>query len=245
MLRTLFFGLFFYSYLIKIIPDYLKIKKLELSGNKDVHIDAIRKSTYAWGNALLKRAHVQLNIKGEENIPSGPVLFVSNHQSNFDIPIFFAAINKQFGFVAKSNLDGIPLFSKWIERIKSVYIDRGDARQSLKAIQEGIVLLKNGYSLVIFPEGTRSRSSQMADFKKGSLRLATKSKVPVVPITINGSYKIFEEKKRIQSGTVDFVIHKPIETKDLSKEEANNLSENVENIISNTLNDLTNKEQAI
>ena len=83
----------------------------------------------------------------------------------------------------------------------------------------------------------------MAEFKKGSLRLATKSKVPVVPVTINGSYNVFEKNNRIQSADVDFIVHKPIETKDLSKEEANNLSETVQNIISSSLNDLLTKAQ--
>ncbi|MCG8484289.1 MAG: 1-acyl-sn-glycerol-3-phosphate acyltransferase [Clostridia bacterium] len=243
MIKTIGYGIFFYLYLFRIIPHYFKIKKLELQGDKEKHIEAIRNITFKWGNVLLKMAKVKLNIKGLENIPSGPVLFVSNHQSNFDIPIYFAALDKQFGFIAKSDLSKIPLFNKWIAIIKSVYIDRGDARQSLKAIQEGIDLLKTGYSLVIFPEGTRSKSSKMSEFKKGSLRLATKSKVPVVPITLNGSYKILEENNRIQSASVDFIIHKPIETKNLSKEEANNLSETVYNIISNTLNDLLKEKQ--
>lgn len=238
MIKTIFYGIFFYFYLFRITPHYFKVKKLERQGNTEQHIESIRNITYKWGNVLIKRANVNLKIQGLENIPSGPVLFVSNHQSNFDIPIFFASIHKQFGFIAKSDLGGIPLFSKWIEAIQSVYIDRGDARQSLKAIQEGIGLLKKGYSLVIFPEGTRSKSSQMGDFKKGSLRLATKSKVPVVPITINGSYNVFEKNKRIQSADVDFIIHQPIETKDLSKEEGNNLSETVEKIINSSLNDL-------
>lgn len=241
MLKSIAYGIFFYSYLLKIMPTYYKIKKLEKSGNKEEHIEAIRKITYTWGNALVKKANVKLNIQGLENIPSGPVLFVSNHQSYFDIPIFFASVDKQFGFIAKSDLDRIPIFNKWIERIMSIYIDRGDARQSLKAIQEGVELLKTGYSLVIFPEGTRSKSTNMAEFKKGSLRLATKSKVPVVPVTLNGSYNVFEKNKRIQSAHVDFIVHQPIETKDLSKEEANNLSETVQNIISNSLNDLLTK----
>lgn len=240
MFKSLLYGLFFYLYLLKISPYYFKIKKLKAQGDKELHIEAIRKITYKWGNALIKRAGVKLNIKGLENIPHGPVLFVSNHQSYFDIPVFFAAINKQFGFIAKSDLDKIPVFNKWIEIIQSVYIDRGDARQSLKAIQDGIDLLKNGYSLVIFPEGTRSKCNRISEFKKGSLRLATKSGVPVVPITINGSYKIFEETNRIQSAEVDFIIHQPIMTENLSKDEANNLTETVQIIISNTLEKLTN-----
>jgi len=180
-------------------------------------------------------------MTGIEKVPTGAVLFVSNHQSLFDIPIFFSTLNKQMGFVAKSDLERLPIFNKWIALIKSVFIDREDPRQSLKAIQQGISLLKDGYSLVIFPEGTRSKCDEMSDFKKGSLRLAIKSEVPIVPITISGSYKLFELNKRVASGKVDFIIHDPIKTQGLSKEEANNLSEKVQSIIGDTLDKLQTK----
>ncbi len=238
MVKTLSFGIYFYWYLFKITPVYLKIKKLESQGKKEAHIDEIRKISCKWGKALLKKAKVTLNISGTEKIPEGAALFVSNHQSYFDIPIFFAALDKQVGFVAKSDLDRIPIFNKWIAIIKSVFIDRGDTRQSLMAIQEGIRLLKNGYSLVIFPEGTRSKCDKIADFKKGSLRLAVKSGVPVVPVTINGSYKLFERSNRILPGKVDFIIHDPIETQNLSKEETNNLNDTVRTIINSKLDEL-------
>jgi len=238
VVKTLSFGIYFYWYLFKITPTYLRIKKLESQGKKEAHIEEIRKISYKWGNALLKQAKITLNISGKEKVPEGAVLFVSNHQSYFDIPIFFAALDKQVGFVAKSDLDRIPIFNKWIAIIKSVFIDRGDTRQSLMAIQEGIKLLKNGYSLVIFPEGTRSKCDKISDFKKGSLRLAVKSGVPVVPVTINGSYKLFEESNRISSGKVDFFIHEPIETKNLSKEETNRLNDTVQIVISKKLEEL-------
>lgn len=236
LFRTLMYGIFFYLYLFKITPIYFKIKKLEKTGDTKAHMDEIRKITYRWGHALLKRAKVELKVSGTEKIPEGPVLFVSNHQSYFDIPVFFASVNKQFGFVAKSDLYKIPVFSKWIEVIQSVEIDRGDARQSLKAIEEGILLLEKGYSLVIFPEGTRSRSSKMQEFKKGSLRLATKPGIPIVPVTISGTYKLFEEKMRIEPGAVSFTVHDPIDTKSLTKEEINELTDKVRSIIENGLN---------
>lgn len=235
MLRGLSFGIYFYWYLFKITPIYFNIKKLKKLGDKEAHIDAIRQISHRWGKALLKNAKVSLTVKGAENIPDGPVLFVSNHQSNFDIPIFFAALDKQIGFIAKKELNKVPIFNKWIKVIESVFIDRDDARQSLMAIQDGIDLLKNGYSLVIFPEGTRGKDGVMQDFKKGSLRLAIKSNVPVVPVTLKDSYKLFEENKRLTPGHVDFIIHEPIRTNELSKEEANNLAEKVHDIIESAL----------
>lgn len=236
MLKTLWFGLFFYLYLFKITPDYIKIKKLEAQDNRALHIESIRNISHKWGKALLRNAGARLNVSGTENIPNGPVLFVSNHQSYFDIPIFFAAIDKQIGFIAKSELSKIPIFSKWIILIQSIFIERDDPRQSLRAIQKGVSLLKDGYSLVVFPEGTRSKGNEMSEFKKGSLRLAVKSKVPIVPVTINGSYRLFESKGRITPGEVDFMIHPPILTDNLSKEEATHLTERVQKEIVNKLN---------
>ena len=86
--------------------------------------------------------------------------------------------------MAKRSLGRIPVFGEWIRDIRSVFIDRDDARSSLKTMEEGIDLLKKGFSLVIYPEGTRSRGPELGEFKKGSLRLATKSGVPVVPVTL-------------------------------------------------------------
>jgi len=193
----------------------------------------ILNATTCWGGRLVEHFDIKLNIEGLENIPDGAVLFVSNHQGYSDILAFCAAIKtKQIGFVAKQVLSKVPFYGKWILRIRSIMIEREDARSTVKVINEGIKLLKEGFSLVIFPEGTRSLGDEMADFKKGSLKLATKAEVPVVPVTLSGSWKIFEEKGYIQKGVpVRVFIHPPIITKNLSRTEGNELAENVENIV--------------
>jgi 1-acyl-sn-glycerol-3-phosphate acyltransferase len=203
-----------------------------LSERKD-----IRKAEDLFGDFLVKKAGIRLETNGQENVPEGPVVFVSNHQSYWDIPIFFAAVkSKPFGFVAKASLRKIPGFGNWIKDVRSVFIQREDARAALRAIDEGIGLLQQGFSLVIFPEGTRSRSGKMREFKKGSLRLATKAGVPVVPVTLDGTYRAFEETGKISPATIRVIIHKAIETKELSKREAGELAEVVEQIIGKQLN---------
>ena len=103
------------------------------------------------------------HVYGEENIPSeGPVCYVSNHQGYCDIPCYFTALRKiQFGFVAKDDLEKVPKYGDWIKRVRSSMIKRGDPRASLKAILEGIEYIEQGFSMLIFPEGTRAMCSAM------------------------------------------------------------------------------------
>jgi 1-acyl-sn-glycerol-3-phosphate acyltransferase len=200
----------------------------------------ILKAASMWGQRVCKKLSVDLRVEGESKLPEGPVVLVSNHESYGDIPIFFAAIpNKQFGFVAKSDLLKLPLYGKWISEIHSVFLEREDVRSSLRTIDEGIALIEKGFSLAIFPEGTRSKGRPMAAFKKGSLRLATKPGVPIVPVTIKGSWRILEETGTMKKNqTVRLFIHPPIETANLSRQEIHNLSERVENIIRDKLREL-------
>ena len=226
-------GIWFYYDVRKIKKNRIAVMRERANGDFEKERIEIIKTGASWGKSVTKKFKVDLHVEGIENIPEGSVLFASNHQGYMDIPVFFSAIdNKQFGFVAKDGLSKIPVFSEVMKEVRSIFIKRDDPRASLKTINEGVELLKNGFSLAIFPEGTRSKSSKTGEFKKGSLRLATKSKVPVVPVSIGNSYKVFEEKGRfVKNVKINFVIHRPIETKDLDKKGINDLYETVENVI--------------
>ncbi|HHU16775.1 MAG: lysophospholipid acyltransferase family protein [Anaerovoracaceae bacterium] len=244
ILKNISFGAWMYFNLRHLRSFHYNIKEFRDSGNLEKEREQILISTSTWGRGLMKKYKINLNVMGIENIPDGPVLFVSNHQGYADIPVYCAAITeKQIGFVAKSSLKKIPVFGEWIRDIRSIFIEREDPRSSLKTIEEGIALLNQGFSLVIFPEGTRSKGGQMGEFKKGSLRLATKPGIPVVPVTLNGTYRVYEELGYVQSGvSVDFFIHPAIETKTLLKSEANNLAEKVEKIVKTKLIELQENE---
>jgi len=197
----------------------------------------ILKASSFWANRICKKLDVKIIVEGEQNFPEGPLVIVSNHQSYADIPIILASIpSRQIGFVAKQSLRNMPFYGKWIEEIRSIFLKRDDVKSSLKSIEEGITLLKNGFSLAIFPEGTRSKGDQMGAFKKGGLRLATKSGAPIVPISLSGSWKIMEATgKATKHVSVRLFIHDPIHTAGLSKQEINDLSNKVESIISRKL----------
>ena len=189
-----------------------------------------------WGKLLFKTTKSTVEVIGSENIPKDEtLLIVSNHQSYMDIPALLGYLDIRFGFIAKKELGKIPIFSRWMRYFKCVFIDRGDPRKSLEAIQQSINNIKSGYSQLIFPEGTRSKSNEMAEFKTGSLRIATKTNAVILPVTIDGTYRILGEKLKINKTHIRLIIHKPIITKNLNEETKKNLAINVHDIIKSGL----------
>ncbi|MCT8977451.1 1-acyl-sn-glycerol-3-phosphate acyltransferase [Clostridium sp. CX1] len=186
-------------------------------------------------NHVLKKSKTTTLIEGKENIPEGPCLFVSNHQAIFDAFLLLAGIDKLSGFIAKKEIEKIPLIGSWLKQIDSVYIDRQNIREGMKAINQGVENLKKGWSMIIFPEGTRSLKSEMGEFKKGSMKLALKAKVPIVPITIDGTYRVLEVGNQVRGHSVKMMIHKPIYLENLSEEDKKNLAEILHDIIESGL----------
>lgn len=222
--------------LVAFIPKEKEAQKLLAEGKIDEMNNIVCLGTRTISQKLIKLSDSTVNVHGLENIPEGPVLFVSNHQSNMDIAIICGFIDKPKGFIAKKELKKLPLINKWITLAGSIYLDRENPRKSMEGILEGIKTLKNGHSLVVFPEGTRSRGDKMGEFKSGSFKLATKSKVPIVPLTIDGTYRVMEANKiLIKPSNINFYVHKPIYTDKLSKEEIAKLPETVEHIIRSKL----------
>ena len=128
----------------------------------------ILESTSTWGKLLCSKLGVEIEVEGREYLPkSGPVVYVSNHQSYADIIVHCAVLDTvQFGFIAKQNLADIPLYGQCIKDIRSVMMNRDDARESLKAIMEAIDLIKKGFSILIFPEGTRRQGTRNGAFQE-------------------------------------------------------------------------------
>ena len=211
MIRTIIWVIYLALYLIYSLPTLWKMKRID----KSMHVEERDQLSGAlpkrWSRSLVKLAGAKVNVEGLENVPKqGAVLFVSNHQGDFDIPILLGYIDKPKGFISKEEVKKVPIVGQWMTVINCVFMQRKDRRQSLQAIEEGAKMLQEGHSLVIFPEGTRSKGKEMGRFKAGSFRLALQSGVPIVPISINGSYQLFEEKKLIRPGAVDLKIAAPI-----------------------------------
>ena len=173
-----------------------------------------------WARALLRAAGVTVRTDGLENVEAGePVILVSNHQSNFDIFSLFLALPVSIRFVAKSELAQIPVLAHAMRAAGHVFIDRTDRRGSAGAMRlAGDRLRSEKLCLGLFPEGTRSRDGQLGRFKKGSFVLAIETQLPIVPIAVDGGWRL-AGRGRIRPGEVRIRVGKPIPTAGKSTED--------------------------
>ena len=155
-----------------------------------------------------------MEVTGTENVPTeGPVIYMSNHQGNFDILSLFMAIPRQFSWIAKEELFAIPVFGHSMRRAGYVPLDRSDGRRAFRSIEAAAAMIKSGKSVVIFPEGTRTIDGNLLPFKRGGFLLAAKAGVPIVPLTINDSGKVNPCKRlEIYPGTITIRFSEPIVT---------------------------------
>ena len=237
MIRAIIWFAYFWSYLFYTAFILIKVKALDKQ-NKLVQRDELTHETARkWAKAIVGFSGSSIKVIGQENIPKdGGVLFVANHQSNFDIPILIGFVTRPKGFIAKLELMKVPVFSSWMKYIGCIFIDRGDVRQSLKAIKEGAERLVEGHALVIFPEGTRSKDGIVGEFKPGSLKLAMKSKVPIIPVTIKGSMNMMpKDKFVVRPSKVEVIISPPIIIDEIYEKDSSKITEKVRNIIIDNL----------
>lgn len=234
MLRTIIWFIFFWVKLVIYLPSYFKAKRME---------DPIKRSIYAdekareWMGDLLKLAGCKVTVEGLDNVPKDrAVLYIANHQSNFDIPLMITQLPGKKGFIAKIETLKMPIVSDWMKFMHCVFMDRSDIRKQVKSISEGVGILKSGHSMVLFPEGTRSPDGKLLEFKPGGMKLATKSGVPIIPVTIDGSMNLMKKGTfKITPAEVIIRIFKPIEMTEEMNRETVKLAEDVKAIISASL----------
>lgn len=189
-----------------------------------------------WAKMVLKTTGSTIKVEGLENIPNEKGLcFIGNHQSAIDILIVISVLPVTVGYVAKKQLLYYPFLNLWIVALRSVYIDRGKIKKALRSIEKGVEFIKKGNSMIIFPEGTRSKSDSMGVFKNGSIKLATKAGATIVPVTISGSWHAWEEDLRIGPADIKFTIHEAIPTRNMPAEERKALGGRLSEIIRESL----------
>lgn len=185
---------------------------------------------------ILWLAGVKVTVIGEENVPKDqPVLYIGNHRSFFDILLTYTRCPGLTGYIAKAEMEKIPLLSNWMRYLHCLFLDRKDIKKGLQTIKEGIEKIKSGISICIFPEGTRNRSEsdlELMEFHEGSFKLATRTGCPIIPIALNNTVSIFEKQfPKIRKTHVVIEYCKPIYPAELSKEDKKFIGKYTQNII--------------
>ncbi|MEE9224881.1 MAG: lysophospholipid acyltransferase family protein [Bacteroidota bacterium] len=167
-----------------------------------------------WARGILRICGVKLEVDGIDNLDfSSNYIYVSNHASMFDIPAVMGYIPDQIRMVVKKELVGIPLFGWAVRTGGYIIIDRGHGLEAMRSLEKAAETIRRGASVHLFAEGTRTKTGKLQPFKRGAFNLAVRAGVPIVPLTINGSYKILPKTKfRITPGTIQLKLSKPIPT---------------------------------
>jgi 1-acyl-sn-glycerol-3-phosphate acyltransferase len=167
----------------------------------------------AWSWLILATTGVEVTVRGLERlVPGKTYVFVANHQSIYDIPCLFWSLPFQLRIIAKDSLGRFPVLGAHLKRTGHLLVDRRKPDRS-SVFGWASRLTANGLSLIIFPEGTRSRDGFMGKFKGGSIMLAMQAGLPLVPISVVGSRHVMTKGElTTRPGHVTVVVHEPIET---------------------------------
>ncbi len=186
-----------------------------------------------WGRSILVVSRIKVIVKGLSGIdPQRPYIYMSNHQSNFDIPVLLGHLTVQFRWLAKVELFKIPIFGHAMRKAGYIDIDRNNHTSAIKSLEVAAEKIKNGVSVLIFPEGTRSQDGKFRRFKKGGFVMAIDSGVPIVPVVISGAHTIMAKGKlRINPGQIRLLIHEPIDTSTYTRETKEALMERVRRVM--------------
>ncbi|GEN12350.1 1-acyl-sn-glycerol-3-phosphate acyltransferase [Myxococcus fulvus] len=167
-----------------------------------------------WSPVLLWAGGAKLEVSGQENVdPRRPTIYVGNHQSTIDIPAHFMAVPVPFRFVAKDQLKWVPLIGWYLALGGHVFINRTNRSKAISSLEAAAAKIRGGTSIFLYPEGTRSSDGRVLPFKKGPFALALKARVPICPVTIEGSGDLMpKDSWNITPGPVRVRVGKPIDT---------------------------------
>ncbi len=175
-----------------------------LSGSASVLLDAKRgkltreivdQRCEVLGNGCLEEAQIDLVVTGLDQLDlSKPYLFMSNHQSLYDIPILFAALKGRLRMVAKKELFSVPIWGPALQVSEFISIDRKDRYKAVQSLKEAARIMQSGINVWMAPEGTRSRDGKLLPFKKGGFMLALETGAQIVPVAIRGAGAVIPPK---------------------------------------------------
>lgn len=193
---------------------------------------------------LLKAAGVKVRVKGLENvIRDKPQIFVSNHVSWFDSFVLCSALSVPVTFASKKEMFKVPVYSYIMKRLHFICVDRERTRDAVNNIENAIGIFDSGLSLVVFPEGTTSRTGELGSFKRGAVLLAAKTRIPIVPVVVAGTRKIRLRK----SPWIHYGVHtevrilEPVEAYSLDRQEQMNTVKTIRGKVEKNLKDISNE----
>ena len=209
-----------------------------LSSVFDRHGHFAHRCARAWARLILTTTGVRVAVRGLERLrPEATYIFVSNHQSIYDIPVIFAAMPFQLRIIAKQSLSRFPVLGWHLKRGGHLFVDRSRPDHA-RILARWRSLVTEGLSLIVFPEGTRSPDGRVGRFKGGSFLLALEARLPIVPLTLVGTRQVMPKGRlRTEPADVTLVVHDPIhvQTREPTVQEARRLSEQLHTTIADTI----------
>ena len=202
------------------------IISIKLSNNKN----NFKYYSIKWSEMLIKTSGVQLEIRGKKNIKDNKnYIFAPNHSSFMDFPVLLVAVNKYLVFVAKKELERIPIFKSILSISGSIFVNRDNTNDAIDSLDELKSDIKNTpRSVVVFPEGTRSNLNQLKSFKKGAAVLSINTGLPIIPVYIMGSSDWWNTKNfRKNSNKIVVNFGKPIITENKQYEDRKNITNSI------------------
>lgn len=186
-----------------------------------------------WANSILWVSRVKVTVSGAEKLdPQQSYIYMANHQSNADIPLLLGRLPVQFRWLAKAELFRIPIFGRAMRGVGYISLDRSNRKSAFESLNRAARTIRNGTSVLIFPEGTRSRDGRILPFKKGGFVLAVDSGVPIVPIIIRGTQAIIPKGHfMIRPAPVTLEILAPVETAGYTRKTKDALLEHIRSIL--------------
>ncbi len=196
-----------------------------------------------WSRVILRAAGIRVRYLGLENRDRQlPCVFIANHQSMVDIWALLPVLPRGTRFVAKESLFHIPVLGWAIGAAGFIPIDRSNINKAMKSLEKAVSRIRAGNSVILFPEGTRSKDGLLRSFKKGAFHLALKARVPIVPVTIQGSFqRLKPDSLRITPGVVVMQFGEPLDTVSYTENSVNELKDELHRRIESTLEELENR----
>lgn len=182
-----------------------------------------------WIGWILRGCRIRVETEGLEHVDrTGPQVFMPNHQSALDVAAVLAAVPVQFRFVGKREINRIPFIGWAAVGGGHVMIDRGDNARAVASLKAAAERVRAGTNVIVFPEGTRSTTGALREFKSGGFHLAIQSGAPIVPVSVSGSHRLTPKRSlKVRSGRLKVVMGEPIPTRDLGVEDRHALKERV------------------